>query len=135
MTAWRKNYNPTGIAALSTILAALPVAALLVMIVFMRIRIRRAALVALALAAVIAVGALKMPAHMAAAGVVYGGAFGLFPVGWIILNAIFLYQLTVHGGHFDALRESLASIAQDGGSWRLIVPRPSGKTFQKIAGE
>jgi lactate permease len=134
MTAWAQNYNPTGIAALSTILAALPVAALLVMIVFMRIRIHRAALIALALAAVIAVGVFGMPAHMAAASVVYGGAFGLFPVGWIILNAIFLYQLTVHGGHFDALRESLASIAPDPRIQLILIAFAFGAFLEGVAG-
>jgi len=134
MTVWTQNYNPTGSAALSTILAALPAAALLTMIVFLRMRIHHAALIALALAATIAIGIFGMPADMAAASVVYGGAFGLFPVGWIILNVIFLYQLTVQHGHLDALRESLAAIAPDPRIQLILIAFAFGAFLEGVAG-
>ena len=134
MTVWTQNYNPTGSAVLSTILAALPAAALLAMIVFLRMRIHRAALIALALAAVIAIGVFGMPSAVAAASVVYGGAFGLFPVGWIILNVIFLYQLTVQRGHFDALRESLAAIAPDPRIQVILIAFAFGAFLEGVAG-
>ena len=134
MTTWAQNYNPTGIVALSTILAALPVATLLVMIVFLKMRIHRAALVALALAAVIATCAFGMPVDMAAASAVYGAVYGLFPIGWIILNVIFLYQLTVQKGHFDALRESLASIAPDPRIQLILIAFAFGSFLEGVAG-
>ena len=134
MTVWTQNYNPTGNALLSTILAALPAAVLLGMIVFLRVRIHRAALLALALAGIIAVGVFGMPADTAVASAAYGGAFGLFPVGWIIVNVIFLYQLTVKRGYFDALRESLASIAPDPRIQLILVAFAFGAFLEGVAG-
>ena len=113
---WVQGYNPTGSPLLSTALAALSAAALLGCIVLLRMRIHLAALLALALAAGVAVGVFHMPASMAAASAAYGGAFGLFPIGWILVNVIFLYRLTVERGHFDVLRESLAAVALIRGS-------------------
>ena len=134
MTVWIQNYNPTGNAALSTALAALPAAFLLGAIVFLRMRIHRAALLALALAGAIAVGVFGMPADMAVASALHGAAFGLLPVGWIILNVIFLYQLTVRGGYFDALRESLATIAPDSRIQVILIAFAFGAFLEGVAG-
>jgi lactate permease len=134
MTVWAQNYNPTGSAALSTALAASPLVVLLGSIVFLRMPIHRAALIALALTGVIAVAIFGMPVDLAAASVVYGGAFGLFPIGWIILNVIFLYQLTVQRGHFDALRESLATIAPDSRIQLILIAFAFGAFLEGVAG-
>ena len=134
MMIWTQNYNPTGSAALSTILAALPAAVLLGAIVFLRMRIHWAALLALALAGIIAVEVFGMPADMATASAIYGGAFGLFPIGWIILNVIFLYQLTVQSGRFDALRESLATIAPDPRIQVILIAFAFGAFLEGVAG-
>src|ERR1035437_6317151 len=134
MTIWAQNYNPTGSATLSTILAALPAAVLLGAIVFLRMRIHWAALLALALAGIIAVEVFGMPADRAAASAIYGGAFGLFPIGWIILNVIFLYQLTVQSGRFDALRESLATIAPDPRIQVILIAFAFGAFLEGVAG-
>jgi len=87
---WLQNYNPLGNAFLSTLVAALPIVVLLVSIALLRIRIHFAALLGLAVALGVALGVYRMPAVVAAATTVYGAAFGLFPIGWVILNIIFL---------------------------------------------
>src|SRR5688572_5909712 len=100
---WTQNYDPFQNAFFSTAIASLPVVVLLTSIAALGIRIHIAALVGLAVAFVVATAAFGMPLKMAGATAVYGAAYGLFPIGWIILNLIFLYQLTVDKGHFDTL--------------------------------
>ena len=113
MEHWLQNYDPLANAFLSTIVAALPVVVLLSAIAIFRIRIHFSALLGLAVALLVARLAYRMPLEAAAATTVYGAAYGLFPIGWIILNLIFLYQLTVKKGLFSVLRSSLASVAPD----------------------
>src|SRR6185369_11489607 len=107
---WLQVYDPLGNAALSTLVAALPVVVLLSSIALLQIRIHYAALIGLAVALVIALVVYHMPAPAAVASAIYGAAYGLFPIGWIILNLIFLYQLTVKKGLFDVLRTNLATL-------------------------
>src|SRR5687768_18465218 len=108
---WLQNYDPLGNAWLSTLVAAIPVVVLLGLIAILEVRIHVAALIGLAVALIIAVGVYGMPGQAAAATTVYGAAYGIFPIGWIILNLIFLYQLTVQKGLFAILRCSLAGLA------------------------
>src|SRR5437870_2000747 len=104
---WSQNYNPLGNALLSTMAAALPVVVLLGSIAILRIRIHVCAVLGLMVALAVAVLAYGMPIAAATASMLYGAAFGLFPIGWIILNLIFLYQLTVAKGQFTILRSHL----------------------------
>src|SRR4051812_24925643 len=110
---WTQNYDPLGHAALSTIVAAIPVVVLLGSIAWLKIRIHYAALIGLLVAAAVALVVYRMPPIQVLASTGYGAAYGLFPIGWIILNLIFLYQLTVKKGLFSVLRDSLARIAPD----------------------
>ena len=107
---WTQNYDPFHNAFISTAVAALPVVVLLTSIAALGIRIHIAAIAGLAVALGVAIGGFGMPIKMAAITAIYGAAYGLFPIGWIILNLIFLYQLTVDKGHFDMLRASLANL-------------------------
>src|SRR4051794_6347659 len=110
---WLQIYDPLGNPFLSTLVAALPVFVLLGSIAALQIRIHLAALLGLLTALMVAIGVYGMPVKAAAATTVYGAAYGLFPIGWIILNLIFLYQLTVKRGLFTVLRASLAGLAPD----------------------
>src|SRR5919108_6053766 len=110
---WSQNYDPLGNVFLSTVVAALPVVVLLGAIAFFHIRIHFSALLGLAVALTIALFVFKMPLQPALGTTAYGAAYGLFPIGWIILNLIFLYQLTVKKGLFEVLRTSLGSFAPD----------------------
>ena len=110
---WLQNYDPLGNAWLSTLVAAIPIVVLLGLIAILEVRIHIAALIGLAAALAIAVGVYGMPVKAAGATTAFGAAYGLFPIGWIILNLIFLYQLTVQKGLFAVLRSSLAGLAPD----------------------
>ena len=107
---WFQNYDPLGRPWLSTLCAALPMVALLGSLAFLRLRAHTAALLGLGTSLLIAVAVFGMPAGMALASAVYGAAFGLLPIGWIVLNVIFLYQLTDERGLFRrCVRASPAS--------------------------
>ena len=131
---WSQEYNPLRHAAASTVVAALPVAALLGGIALGRMRIHQAALLGLTVALAVAVGVYGMPPRLAAAATAYGAAYGLFPIGWIILNLMFLYQLTVEKGHFAILRGSLATLAPDPRVQVILIAFSLGAFFEGAAG-
>ena len=131
---WSQEYNPLRHATASTVVAALPVAALLGGIALGRMRIHQAALLGLTVALAVAVGVYGMPPRLAAAATAYGAAYGLFPIGWIILNLMFLYQLTVEKGHFAILRGSLATLAPDPRVQVILIAFSLGAFFEGAAG-
>jgi lactate permease len=131
---WPQAYDPLGSPALSTLLAAVPVVVLLAALGVFRVRAHVAALLGLLSALVVAVGVFGMPARMAAATAAYGAAYGLFPIGWIILNVIFLYQLTQRRGLFTILRESITAITRDRRLQLLLVAFCFGAFFEGASG-
>lgn len=134
MQPWPQNYDPLGNAFLSTLVAALPVVVLLGAIAWLEIKIHLAALLGLGVALVVALFAFKMPVDAALATAGYGAAYGLFPIGWIILNLIFLYQLTVDRGLFAVLRGSLANLAPDPRVQLVLIAFSFGAFFEGAAG-
>jgi lactate permease len=131
---WLQDYNPLHNQFLSTLAAAVPVVVLLGSIAMLRMRIHFAALVGLGIALAIALGIYGMPVKAAVATTLYGAAYGLFPIGWIILNLIFLYQLTVNAGLFEILRESLSRIAPDPRVQVILIAFSFGAFFEGAAG-
>lgn len=131
---WQQNYDPLGNPLLSTLVAAIPVVVLLGAIGWMHVRIHVAALIGLAAALLIAIGVYRMPVTAALATTGYGAAFGLFPIGWIILNVIFLYQLTVKKGLFAVLRDSLAHVAPDPRIQLILIAFAFGAFIEGVAG-
>lgn len=131
---WPQNYNPLNNAFLSTALAALPIIVLLGSIAIFHMRIHFAALLGLAVAIVVAVFVFQMPGITAAATTVYGSAYGLFPIGWIVLNLIFLYQLTVNKGLFTLIRMHLSTIAPDPRIQVILIAFAFGAFFEGAAG-
>jgi lactate permease len=131
---WAQGYDPTGHWWLSTILAALPIIVLLGGIAFGHVKAHYAALAGLATALLVAILGFHMPARMAGATAVYGAAYGLFPIGWIVLNVIFMYQLTVEAGRFNVLQHSLTGITQDRRLQLLLIAFCFGSFFEGAAG-
>ena len=105
---WQQIYDPFGNMVVSTLLAAVPVAVMLVCLGFLHIKAHTAAGLGLVSALVIAIFAYGMPAEMAGKAALFGGFTGLLPIGWIVLNVIFMYQLTLDRGQFEVLRNSIA---------------------------
>ncbi len=133
-TAWQQNYNPTGHWLLSALVAAIPVAVLLGSLALGHIKAHYAALAGLAAALLTAIFGFHMPARLAASTAVYGAGYGLFPIGWIVLNVIFMYQLTVDSGRFTVLQHSLTGITQDRRLQLLLIAFCFGAFFEGAAG-
>jgi lactate permease len=119
---------------LSTILAALPVVVLLGALAILKVKAHYAALLGLASSLIIAVWVFGMPGRLAGLTVLYGAAFGLLPIGWIILNVIFMYQLTSETGLFKTLQGSLTGITHDARLQLLLVAFSFGAFFEGAAG-
>jgi lactate permease len=131
---WRQIYDPLGAAWLSTLVAALPIVLLLGGLAVLRLRAHAAALLGLGAALGVAVVAFGMPAGLAARTAALGGAYGLFPIGWIILNVIFLYDLTCEKGYFKIMQESLTGITSDRRLQLLLIAFSFGAFFEGAAG-
>ena len=98
---------------LSTLVALVPIAVLFVLLAVLRVAAQWASLASLAAAFVIAVLVYGMPASLALNSTLAGIAFGLFPIVWIVINAIWIYNLVVETGQFDVVRDSLATLSND----------------------
>ena len=132
--AWQQIYDPFGNMLLSTPVAALPVAVMLTALGFLHIRAHMAAGLGLLTALAVAVFAYGMPAGMAGAAALYGGLTGLLPIGWIVLNIIFLHQLTEQNGSFAVLQDSLSGITEDRRIQLLLIAFCFGAFFEGAAG-
>jgi lactate permease len=131
---WSQVYDPLGNAVLSTLAAAIPVAVMLAALAFFHIKAHIAALLGLAAALLVAIFAYAMPAPTAVSAALFGAANGLLPIGWIILNVIFLYQLTERKGYFKVLQESITGITTDRRLQLLLVAFSFGAFFEGAGG-
>jgi len=110
---WNQVYDPFQSQVLSTIAAALPVVTLLVLIASNKVKAHIAAVIALVVANLVAIYLFTMPAGMSLRATVLGVATGFFPIGWIVLNVIFLYRLTVEKGVFQTLQTTIGGVTTD----------------------
>src|SRR5512140_3857354 len=119
-SAWVQNYYPLEPAWLSPLVAGIPILLLLGLLV-VGVSAPRAALAGLASAILVAIFAFGMPADAAFAAAGYGACFGLLPIGWIVLSAVFLYHLTVRSGQFNVVKRSVAAISPDRRIQALLI--------------
>src|SRR5882724_1199243 len=131
---WFQVYDPLGSPLLSTLVAGIPIVVLLGALAFLKVKAHYAALLGLASSLLIAILVFRMPVKMAVATAVFGAAYGLLPIGWIILNVIFLYQLTNERGLFDVLRESITGLTEDRRLQLLLVAFSFGAFFEGASG-
>jgi lactate permease len=131
---WNQIYNPLGNAALSTIAAALPVVTLLVLIASGRVKAHIAAVVALIVANIITIFIYTMPAAMSVKASLLGVVVGFFPIGWIVLNVIFLYRITVETGRFELLKRAIGGVTTDRRLQLLLIAFAFGAFFEGASG-
>ena len=131
---WSQVYDPLSNSLLSTALAALPIVVLLGSLGVFRVRALYAALMGLTTSIVVAVAIFRMPPAMTVASAVYGAAYGLFPIGWIVVNVIFLYQLTNDCGLFEKLRHSITGLTEDRRLQLLLVAFSFGAFIEGACG-
>ena len=132
--AWQQIYNPTGSMLLSTLLAVIPVAVMLIGLGFLHMKAHIAAGLGLVSALLIAIFVFGMPGAMAGKAAMLGAFTGLLPIGWIVLNIIFLHQLTEKNGSFKVLQDSIAGITEDRRLQLLLIAFAFGAFFEGAAG-
>jgi lactate permease len=131
---WDQVYDPLNSKVLSTIVAALPVVTLLVLIASNKIKAHWAAIIALIVANLIAIFIFTLPAGMSLRATALGAVTGFFPIGWIVLNVIFLYRLTVEKGVFEILQNTIGGVTNDRRLQLLLIAFSFGAFFEGAAG-
>src|SRR5580704_12420360 len=131
---WSQQYDPLGNLIASALVAAIPVVVLLGLLGILQVRAYVAALCGLASAILIAIGVFHMPVVLAAWAAAYGAAYGLFPIGWIVLNAIFIYDITVKTGKFEIVKHGIAALASDRRIQALLIAFSFGAFIEGAAG-
>lgn len=131
---WAQAYDPLENLIASALVAALPVVVLLGLLGILQVRAWVAALCGLASALVVAVAVFHMPVVLAAWAAAYGAAYGLFPIGWIVLNAIFIYDITVNTGKFEIVKHGIAALASDRRIQALLIAFSFGAFIEGAAG-
>ena len=131
---WTQTYTPLGSLLLSALVAALPVVVLLGLLAFFHVRAHLAALVGLASSLLVAILVFGMPSTLALAAAGNGAAYGLFPIGWIVLGAIFVYDITVETGKFEIIKETIAGLADDRRIQALLIAFSFGAFIEGAAG-
>ena len=131
---WTQGYDPIGPWWVSTLCAALPIFVLLGAMAILRLKAHVAAVAGLTTALVVAIAIFHMPVRLAFTAAAYGAGYGVFPICWIILPVIFLYQLTVKTGRFESLQQSLTNITDDSRLQLLLIAFALGALFEGTAG-
>lgn len=131
---WTQVYNPLGNLFVSALVAATPVVVLLGSLAFLHVRAHVAALLGLGAALAVALLVYQMPPSMAFAAAGYGALFGLLPIGWIVLNAIFVYDVCVITGKFEIVKETIGSLANDRRIQVLLIAFAFGAFLEGAAG-
>jgi len=132
---WQHNYAPlSGSLGLSAAVAALPILVLFLMLGIFRRPAWMSALAALIAAFVVALGVYGMPVNLALVSVLYGAAFGIFPIAWIVFAAIMLYRLAVDTGKFEIIKDSIGGLSQDRRLQALFIAFSFGAFIEGAAG-
>jgi len=131
---WTQVYDPLGHWWLSTLLAALPIVVLLGLLAGLKVRPHLCAIAGAATAVLVAIIAFQMPALLAVSSFFYGGAFGLLKIVWIVIAAVFLYDISVETGQFEIMKQSVAAITPDRRLQLLLVAFCFGAFIEGCAG-
>ena len=131
---WAQSYDPTHHWWLSALWAALPLLVLLIALVGLKMKAHLSAMLAVVVALLVAIGVFHMPSHLAGLATVYGAAYGLFPIFWIVFPVIFLYQLTIRAGRFGLLQQCLVDVTEDSRLQLLLIAFCFGAFFEGAAG-
>jgi lactate permease len=131
---WVQNYNPLSNSFLSTAVAAVPTLLLFYLLAFRRVRPHIAGFSSAMAAVAIAIFIIGMPVKLALASFVYGAFFGWLPIGWIVLNGVFLYNLTVATGQFEIIKRSIGAVSQDRRLQALLIAFSFGAFIEGAAG-
>jgi lactate permease len=131
---WTQIYDPMNNLPLSALMAAIPVIVIFYLLAVRRTPGQIAGLIAVSSAVLVAIFVYKMPAGLALTATVMGGLYGIFPIFWIVVTAIFIYNLTVETGQFEIVKDSIASITDDRRLQALLIAFGFGAFLEGAAG-
>nr|MBO2512233.1 L-lactate permease [Gammaproteobacteria bacterium] len=134
MDTWQQLYTPLGSLGLSALAALVPIVFFFLALAVLRLKGHVAGTITLALSLLVAIFVYGMPADMAFASAAYGFAYGLWPIAWIIVAAVFLYKLTVKSGQFEIIRSSVLSITGDQRLQVVLIGFSFGAFLEGAAG-
>ncbi len=134
MGAWNQVYDPLGNIWLSSLFAAVPIIFFFVALTFLKLKGYLAGTITVALALIVAIFLYGMPTQMALASGVFGFFYGLWPIAWIIIAAVFLYKVSVETGQFEIIRRSILSVTEDQRLQLLLVGFAFGAFLEGAAG-
>lgn len=134
MQIWEQVYNPLGNIYLSAFVATIPVIFFFLALTVLRLKGHIAGAITLILSIIIAIVAFGMPTKMALLSASYGFLYGLWPIAWIIIGAVYLYKLTVKSGQFDIIRDSIVYITDDKRLQVLLIGFCFGGFLEGAAG-
>ncbi|WP_448722963.1 lactate permease LctP family transporter [Pseudomonas farris] len=134
MQTWQQLYSPLGSLGVSALAAVIPIVFFFLALAVFRLKGHVAGSITLALSIAVAIFAFQMPVDMAFAAAGYGFAYGLWPIAWIIVAAVFLYKLTVKSGQFEVIRSSVLSITDDQRLQVLLIGFCFGAFLEGAAG-
>ncbi|ONA14485.1 lactate permease LctP family transporter [Burkholderia pseudomallei] len=134
MQVWNQVYLPLGGVGWSALAAGAPIILFFVSLAVLRLKGHVAGALTLALALVIAIAVYGMPAERAFASAAYGFAYGLWPIAWIIVTAVFLYKIVVKSGQFDVIRSSIVALTDDQRLQMLLIGFSFGAFLEGAAG-
>ena len=131
---WLQNFDPLGNTVLSTLAAAVPVCALFFFLAVRRTPAWRAAIYAFGAALVIALAVFRMPAQMVAGAVADGMVFGWFRIAWVVVSAVFVYDISVESGQFEVIKRSVGEISSDRRLQVLLIAFAFGALLEGAGG-
>jgi lactate permease len=131
---WIQNYNPFGIQWISTAVAAVPVCTLFYLLAVCKVMAHRAAVWALVVAILCSIGIFRMPPAMVAAAVAHGLVYAVFRIAWVLLCAVFVYEVTVETGHFDVIKRSIGGVTDDRRLQILLIAFAFGAVLEGAGG-
>ncbi|HTM98679.1 MAG TPA: lactate permease LctP family transporter, partial [Pedobacter sp.] len=131
---WNQIINPLNNLALSALVAIIPIAFIFWALIIKKMKGYKASLFATALAILIAIFIYKMPINLALLSTANGALYGLFPIGWIVITAVFLFNITVKSGQFEIIKHFMASITSDRRLQALLIAFSFGAFLEGTAG-
>jgi lactate permease len=134
MQIWTQNYDPLGNTALSTVAAAIPVTVLFYLLAVRKTKAHLAALFALLAAMAVAAGIFRMPVTMVAGAAAHGAVYAALWIAWVVVGAVFVYDLTVESGHFETIKGSIGAITDDRRVQMLLIAFCFGAVLEGAGG-
>lgn len=134
MNIWNQNIDPFGNALLSALMALVPIAFIFWALIIKKMKGYKASVIAVFVALIIAVLVYQMPVQLALLSTLYGSMYGLFPICWIVITAMFLFNLSVESGQFAVIRDFMSSITADRRLQAILIAFSFGAFLEGTAG-